>query len=692
MEIRLFVNNRINLIWIIINNCYFSNLINDLTSLRLIEFVRMWIIVALIACSVSKVIALPERREVKNILLINSYHHGYAWTDSISSGIIKTVKSHPEYNLFIENLNSKQFGKSRFETDKNHFQEKYSGFHFDGVIVTDNDALDFSLLYDQELYPDVPVVFAGISNPEEYPFEGTLYYGLKESANDVLAIDFIRKLIPNAKKLLVLTDQTTTGKIHRKEFRKSVNDLINFEVEIPQTIDLDSIFRKVSINNQYDAVFYMGIGQDNHGNIVDFIALGDTLIKLSKAPVFTNNILFLGLGDVGGLYQSGIKHGTEAANLLLGLMDSTKSRPVNRIETTDVNYFLDWRILEKYHIQSGKYPEETLIINQKVLFSRENFGVLIIVLVLLIHAILILSIVNRKRRNKQKRSDNQLRDIETQKIELEEAHKQLRRVISELENANDRLKESNISILEAKKRAEESDNLKSAFLANVSHEIRTPLNSIVGFSSLLIEPDLDDETKKTYADLIESNTESLLVLIDEIIDLSKIEAQQLTLKMQDFSIDMLIAELVQVFSHGYKNSRAELRSGKISETAELFIFSDRVRVKQVFINLLTNAFKFTDSGFIEMGYFFSENKEVILYVKDTGIGIHKDHHQAIFHRFRKLNENAAKIYRGTGLGLAITQKLVELLGGKIWIESEPGQGSTFFFTLRDCVLKEIRRK
>lgn len=152
-------------------------------------------------------------------------------------------------------------------------------------------------------------------------------------------------------------------------------------------------------------------------------------------------------------------------------------------------------------------------------------------------------------------------------------------------------------------------------------------------------------------------------------------------------MDELISELFRMYSHSNLNLRVELRVGKKIEDKSLSIFSDRVRVKQIFINLLSNAFKFTDSGFIEMGYFVSENEEVILYVKDTGIGIRKEHYQAIFNRFRKLNENSGKVYRGTGLGLAITQKLTELLGGKIWIESEQGKGSTFYFTLQDCILK-----
>ena len=624
----------------------------------------------------------------KNILYLNSYHQGFLWSDSICNGIIRVIKSNPEYSLYIENLHSKQFGQSHFNTVSQYLSEKYSGISFDGVLVSDNDALDFTFWYKNSLFPDVPVVFAGISNPDDYPLEGLEFYGFKETAPTDSVLDLLRKLVPHSKKILLLSDNTTTGRIYRKEFKDQESQFKDIEIIFPEVVHLDSIYKLVSSENKFDAIFYIGINQDESGEQVDTDLFVEKIGALAKVPLFANDPIYIGKGVLGGLYQNGAIQGAEAAKLLILLLNSTDREEINHINTTEVVSFVDYTMAHRYGISMKDIPEGTVIFNQKSILNKTNFGALVSVLVLLSLATVFLLIVNRKRKKKQRKSDSQIRKIESRKNQLEEASRKLSIAISELEETNNKLNETNAYLLEAKKKAEESDNLKSAFLANVSHEIRTPLNSIVGFSSLLGDSELDEQTRNSYMDLIESNSESLLVLIDEILDLSKIEAHQLALKMQNFSVDDLISELFLIFNQGKTSSMVELRVGEMIVGKTLSIISDRVRVKQIFINLLSNAFKFTDKGFVEFGYFLSETGEVILYVKDTGIGVREEHHEVIFNRFQKLNEDTSRIYRGTGLGLAITQKLTELLGGRIWIESEQGKGSTFFFTLKDCELKQ----
>jgi len=443
-----------------------------------------------------------------------------------------------------------------------------------------------------------------------------------------------------------------------------------------------SVCSFVDSNQGFDIIFYCGINQDK------FFLL-DSIVKVAHVPVFSNNPVSLGQGVIGGLYQSGTKTGSKAAALLIDLMKSKNRDSFNHIYYTDQEYFFDQLLLDKYKIQKKKLPAGSLIINSHNIFNKTNFKVLLIGLVLLVLLVIILSVINWRRRIKQIRSNHQILMIEDQRKQLEIAQKQLSQIISELEVTNQQLYETNISLFEAKKKAEESDKLKSAFLANISHEIRTPLNSIVGFSSLLNLPNQGEDVRRRYIEVIALNSESLLELIDKIIDLSKIETQQVTFNIRNFSIDELISELMNEFEQQNQNHKVQFYTDKISLNKELFANSDRVRVKQVFSGLLSNAFKFTHSGFVEFGYCQSEKDGILLYVKDSGIGIHENDHQAIFHQFRKLNENSGKVFSGAGMGLTITQKLVELLGGDIWIDSEPDKGSTFYFTLQGLELKDI---
>jgi signal transduction histidine kinase len=228
-------------------------------------------------------------------------------------------------------------------------------------------------------------------------------------------------------------------------------------------------------------------------------------------------------------------------------------------------------------------------------------------------------------------------------------------------------------------RAKIADQLKSAFLANMSHEIRTPLNSIVGFSSLITDPAYAEEEKKVFEDQINSNSEYLLTLIEDIVDVSKIESNQLSLKIEKVDVISLIHQLTLSFQIQYAdNKELIIRSGIIEK--EMIVEIDRVRLEQILRNILSNAVKFTEKGEIVVNCVRNENYFTFS-VKDTGIGMNAEDQKIIFDRFMKLENSRQQLYRGTGIGLFLSKQLVELFGGNIWVESEVGKGSAFFFTI-----------
>ncbi|MFH2095738.1 MAG: PAS domain S-box protein, partial [Bacteroidota bacterium] len=240
------------------------------------------------------------------------------------------------------------------------------------------------------------------------------------------------------------------------------------------------------------------------------------------------------------------------------------------------------------------------------------------------------------------------------------------------------------ALIKAKEKAEESDKLKSAFLSNMSHEIRTPLNGVIGFAELLRTPGIPADQLNQYIDIINSSGAQLLSIINDIVDISKIEANQIHFVPAEFNLNHKLAEIEFFFNDSRKinrNPEVNIVFKKGLSDREANIISDSMRIQQILTNLLRNAIKFTDRGEISVSYRVTGDSYLEFCVMDTGIGIPADKIELVFHRFRQLDDSYSRRYGGTGLGLSIARSLVEMLDGKIWVESEEGKGSSFFFSI-----------
>jgi PAS domain S-box-containing protein len=249
-----------------------------------------------------------------------------------------------------------------------------------------------------------------------------------------------------------------------------------------------------------------------------------------------------------------------------------------------------------------------------------------------------------------------------------------------LRKSLENIQQINEELHKAKQKAEESDRLKSAFLANMSHEIRTPMNGVIGFSEMLTDPDLDEASRMEYASIIIDSSRQLLSIVNDILDISRIEAGLVSLAREEVFVPELMTALHAFFEPQAKHKDLNFVFTRPSVREDIIVFTDRTRLRQILTNLINNALKFTQKGTIEMG-FKKEEKDICFFVKDTGIGISEELHEKIFEPFRQVELEMAYHYGGTGLGLSISRKLVELLQGKIWLESTPGKGSVFYFTI-----------
>ena len=274
----------------------------------------------------------------------------------------------------------------------------------------------------------------------------------------------------------------------------------------------------------------------------------------------------------------------------------------------------------------------------------------------------------------------------------------LQRKNEEFEIQNKEYKRINEELKAAKAHAEESDRLKSAFLANMSHEIRTPMNGILGFAALLKESNLIEEEQKKYIQIIERSGTRMLNIINDIISISKVESGQMEISVSETNINTQIEFIYTFFKPEVDGKGMKLFFKNSLPSDEALVKTDKEKIYAILTNLVKNAIKYSDKGTIEFGYELVETPDSVetqgraslhdraclqlqFFVKDTGIGIPKDRQKAIFDRFVQADIGDERAFQGAGLGLSISKAFVEMLGGKIWVESEEEKGSTFYFTI-----------
>jgi CheY-like chemotaxis protein/anti-sigma regulatory factor (Ser/Thr protein kinase) len=231
-----------------------------------------------------------------------------------------------------------------------------------------------------------------------------------------------------------------------------------------------------------------------------------------------------------------------------------------------------------------------------------------------------------------------------------------------------------------KEKPEVNASLQNAFIHNISHEIRTPMNAIVGFASLLNEPGLSDETRRFYIKMITESSDQLLAIVNDIIEISNLDAGLVKVCLKETNLNHLLSELYNRFNKEAVENGISFALHNYLSDARSVVETDSVKLSQVLSNLLENAFKFTASGKISFGYSVSE-KNIRFFVTDTGIGIPAEQSGKIFERFYQIDSSASRAYEGTGLGLTISKAYIELMGGNIWVRSIQGKGSAFYFTI-----------
>ena len=614
---------------------------------------------------------LKHKGEI-NILVFTDNDRTWPFTSEIFSSLKKELKKETSMDVNV-NIQTMDFASlNDEETDQMTNLIKRKHYKNTDIIVVRN--LTPFIKKNITAFDNVPVFLISqqmfdvkISDvPKNYIFFRGFYINIKPT------VDVALKCCPTTKKIIVISGISPIDIKWYKNALTLGERYKNVNIIQWHGWTREKLIKGIAALPKNTIVVYMVMTKDTEGHLFVSKDLLADIKNYSSVPIFSFSSTYLNGSIVGGYIDSATKDGKIVAGIINQWLNGKTLDTL--FSNADVcQYMFDWNELKRWNIKEKNLPAESIIINRPASFVQRNSGLIICVIGFTIILSLVLFIILMASGIKiaaKKRHEHELED-KNNKYEI---------INKEYEALNKELNITNNKLFIEKEKVEKANKLTHEFLHNMSHEIRTPMNGIIGFADLLKDDDIDRNQRNRYISIIESSGQQLLHIIDEILEISRLDTKKVPVFEEEFFLNDLITELFSVFNFKTKELNIAFYLKKGLSDKDSLIMTDKVKLNKVLGNLIENAIKFTSEGFIELGY-YKENNNLVLYVKDTGIGISSENYKNIFVRFSQEEKELSQKAGGLGLGLSIVKENTELIGGKISLKSEKGKGTTFYVTI-----------
>jgi signal transduction histidine kinase len=605
--------------------------------------------------------------ERKKVLILNSYHEGDIWEESLGASLKNEIsKSYKDIEILTEYMDMRKYsGPVYFKKLYDIYNYKYKHMEQkpDLIIACDNDALNFLNQYHHGLFSDIPVVFVGINNFNASMIGNReLFTGVAEEVDVKGTLDIALKLHKGVEEIQVVIDFSETGNQNRKIIEELIPDYHNIaKINFLQSNYLSDINHNLANIKKNSIIFALGSFKDDKGQIVPVNRCVSEIGKFTSLPIYSSWDFLLGQGIVGGVITKAERQGELAAQIATRILNGEKPVQIPVVRDNPNRYWFDYNKLKEFKIKGSQLPSNSVIINRPFFYYNlaGDFvwcAVVILAVLLIVGSIVLFFSINSRRRLKKA-------------------------LTKKSEHFKKRAEENRMLYTEVI----EYDKLKTEFFANISHELRTPLNVLLSMLQLLdlhlrngdiVFNNLDVD-KKVY--IMKQNCFRLLRLVNNLIDITKIDSGFFQLQLQNRNIIAVIEEITLSVADYIENKGIELIFD--TEIEEVEIACDADKIERIMLNMLSNSVKFTPAGGSIFVNIKNEGSILTVSVRDSGIGIPEDKMQYIFERFRQVDKSLSRNREGSGIGLSLVKALVELHGGRVWVESEYGKGSTFTFQL-----------